>query len=307
MQRDETTVRGFKAGFVSITGRPNVGKSTLLNQVLGQKVSIVTSHPQTTRNRIVGVHTTKAAQVVFIDTPGIHSPKHGLGAFMVREAEQAIRDVDVVLYMVDSKPIKAEDAKLIKGLLKSDKQVVLAVNKIDKSARSTIIPVLDDYSKRFPDLAALIPVSALTGENVPGLLEKLVELLPEGAMIYPEDMVTDAYERFLAGEFIREKVMAATTEEVPHSVAVSVVRWEEGDSLIRISADIYVEKPGQKGIIIGHRGAMLKEIGTRARADIEGLLGVKVYLELFVKVRDGWRARPSMLADLGFQSKKEQG
>ena len=305
MPQDAITGKVFKSGFVSITGRPNVGKSTLLNRVLGQKVSIVTSHPQTTRNRIVGVHTTDAAQAVFIDTPGIHSPKHGLGAFMVREAEQAIKDVDVVLYMVDAKPIKSEDAKLLKGILSGGKSVVLAVNKIDKTARSTIIPVLDDYSKRFPELSALIPISAMTGENVPELLDKLVGLLPEGDMIYPEDMVTDAYERFLAGEFIREKVMAATTEEVPHSVAVSVTKWEEKPSLVRICADIYVEKPGQKGIIIGRKGAMLKQIGTRARADIEGLLGVKVYLELFVKVREGWRARPAMLADLGFLGKKE--
>ena len=281
---EETSKAPFRSGFVSITGRPNVGKSTLLNQILGQKIAIVTSRPQTTRNRILGIRNIEGAQAVFLDTPGIHSPRHGLGAVMVKEAKQAIKDVDVVLLVVEPHAPRHEDRAVIKLLLGLNKPVVLAINKIDSVKKPDLLPVIQAYSELY-NFADVLPVSALKGKGVDELLQVLASHLPEGEPLYPEDMVTDALERFIAAEFIREKVMHQTDEEVPHSAAVEIVSWEERpDGLVSISANIYVEKDGQKGIIIGKRGERLKGIGAAARTEIEGLLGTKVFLELWVKV-----------------------
>jgi GTP-binding protein Era len=291
---------GFRSGYASLTGRPNVGKSTFLNAVVGQKIAIVTSRPQTTRNRILGIRNLPAAQVLFLDTPGIHTPRHGLGAHMVKEARQAISDVDVVLMMVEPEPPGREDLEILRSLKDAGKPVILLVNKTDKVKKTALLPVLDAYGGVF-DFHSIVPVSALKGEGIDNVLDILVGLLPEGPRLFPEDMVTDSLERFIVAEMVREKVMAATREEVPHAVAVEVKKWEEDGSLVRIAADIFVEKEGQKGIIIGKRGGMLKEIGSAARADIESLLGAKVFLELFVKVVPDWRRRKGVLTELGYR------
>jgi GTP-binding protein Era len=290
----------LRSGYASITGRPNVGKSTFLNAVLGQKVSIVTSKAQTTRNRIVGIKTLPDAQVIFIDTPGIHRPRHGLGAFMVKEAKAALKDVDVVLYMVEPRLPSREDMDIIKLLEHLGKPVFLLINKIDTVKKPQLLPVMEEYSRlrRFDEI---FPVSALNGEGIDLVLEKTVERLPHGPKYYPDDLVTDSLERFMAAEIIREKLMESTEEEVPHSAAVEVVEWKDRKDSVFISANIYVEKKGQKGIIIGKQGQRLKQIGTEARKDIEALLGVKVFLELWVKVKEQWRMDRAALAELGFK------
>ena len=291
---------GFRAGFVSISGRPNVGKSTFLNAVLGQKLAIVTSRPQTTRNRIMGIKNLPEAQVVFLDTPGIHTPRHSLGSHMVKEARQAIHDVDAVLYMVEPTLPHRDDLKILKTLKGEDKPVVLLVNKLDTVKKLELLPIIQAFSEAY-DFHEIVPVSALRGIGLEEALGVIVGLIPEGPRLFPEDMLTDSAERFIVSEMVREKVMASTRKEVPHAVAVEVKRWEENDRLISIGADIYVEKDGQKGIIIGKRGAMLKEIGTAARRDIEVLLGTKVFLELFVKVIPDWRRKKGVLTDLGYR------
>ena len=289
----------FRSGYVSITGRPNVGKSTFMNHVLGQKISIVTSKPQTTRNRVLGIKNLPGAQIVFLDTPGIHRPEHGLGEFMNQEAKQAIRDVDVVLFMVEPKMPSKQDSLIVRSFRGLDKPVVLLVNKIDRVKKDSILPVLAAYAELF-EFDSIFPVSALKGAGLEEVLSRLVELLPEGPRFYPEDMITDNLERFLVAEIVREKVMLMTEEEVPHAAAVEVIEWTEREDKIYVRADIIVEKPTQKGIIIGKKGERLKSIGTQARADIESLLGTGVYLELFVKVKEQWRRKRSVLTDLGF-------
>lgn len=291
----------FKAGYISITGRPNVGKSTLLNYILGQKIAIVTNRPQTTRNRILGIKNTEQAQMVFLDTPGIHNPHHGLGALMVREAKQAIQDVDVVLLLVDPHEPRHEDKAVLKMLGGVTKPVVLAINKVDAVSKPNLLPIIAQYAELFP-FAEVLPISAAKGEGIDKLLDVLTAMLPKGDMLYPEDMVTDSLERFIVSEFIREKVMRQTNEEVPHAVAVEIVGWEErADGLVSISANIYVEKAGQKGIIIGNKGERLKSIGAAARTDIEGLLGTRIFLELWVKVKRDWRMKRAALNELGYE------
>ena len=291
----------FRSGFVAITGRPNVGKSTFLNAVLGQKVSIVTSKPQTTRNRIIGIKTLKDSQIIFIDTPGIHRPQHGLGAAMVREARQAIKEVDVILYMVEPKPQAKAEMQVISLFEKLDLPVLLVINKIDTIKKQDILPIIEAY-RGLHAFEEVIPVSALKGEGINVVLGALMKYLEPGPAYYPEDMVTDRLERFMVSEIIREKIMEATEEEVPHSIAVEIMGWEEKDSgAVLINANIYVEKKSQKGIIIGSKGATLKAVGTRARGDIESLLGTKVFLELWVKVRERWRDDRAALTDLGFE------
>jgi GTP-binding protein Era len=290
----------LRSGYVSITGRPNVGKSTFLNAVLGQKVSIVTPKPQTTRNRIIGIKTLPGAQVIFIDTPGIHRPRHGLGAFMVREAKAALKDVDVVLYMVEPRPPSPEDMAIIRLLGRLDKPVFLLINKMDTVKKPELLPVMEEYSRLHP-FEEIFPISALKAEGLDPVIEKTVERLPPGPKYYPDDLVTDRLERFMVAEIIREKVMESTGEEVPHSAAVEVVEWKDKKDIVSISANIYVEKKGQKGIIIGKQGQRLKHIGTAARKDIEALLGVKVFLELWVKVKEHWRMDKAALTELGFK------
>lgn len=292
--------RDFRSGYVSLTGKPNVGKSTFLNAVVGQKLAIVTSRPQTTRNRIMGIRNMPDAQIVFLDTPGIHRPKHGLGDHMVKEAWQAVHDVDLVALMVEPSMPGPEDRKILKFLRDAGKLAVLLINKSDTVKKTALLPVIQKYSESY-DFKAVVPISALKGDGVDEALGIMRDLLPQGPRLFPEDMLTDVLERFIVAEIVREKVMALTHEEVPHAVAVEVKVWQEADKLITIGADIYIEKDGQKGIIIGNRGARIKEIGTASRKDIESLLGIRVYLELFVKVVPDWRRKRSVLTDLGYR------
>ncbi len=290
----------FRSGYVSIIGRPNVGKSTLLNSILGQKIAIVTERPQTTRNRLVGIRTLPDAQIIFIDTPGIHDPKHLLGRRMVRAAQDVLTEIDLVLFMIDPEPAVAKDKEILALLRESSRPVYLLINKIDRIKKNELLPLIETYRSLFA-FREILPVSAQSGEGVDLLVEKIKETLPSGPKYYPDDMLTDQMERFMATEIIREKIMLKTSEEIPHSVAVEVLQWKEReDGLVAISANIYVEREGQKGIIIGKNGALLKMIGTNARHDIERLLGTKVFLQLWVKVRSGWRDDNRALQELGY-------
>lgn len=291
--------KAYRSGFISLTGRPNVGKSTFLNTVLGQKISIVSSKPQTTRNRIIGVKTTDQYQAVFVDSPGIHAPKHGLGAFMVKEAYQAVKDVDVIVLMVEPKEPTGADRKIITALKGAGKPLVLLINKVDTIKKNALLPVLAAYDA-LHTFAAVVPVSALKNDGLDLVLKEVVALLPEGDKLYPDDTLTDSLERFMVAEIVREKIMEATEQEVPHSTAAEVFQWAKEGKTLRIGVNIYIEKPGQKAIIIGKAGALLKEIGTAARADIETLLGEHVFLELFVKLKKDWRTDRATLKDLGF-------
>ncbi|VAX29011.1 GTP-binding protein Era [hydrothermal vent metagenome] len=293
--------KGFRSGYVSILGRPNVGKSTFLNAILGEKVAIVTSKPQTTRNRIIGVRTTPSAQIVFIDTPGIHKPMGKLGEFMVKEAMESLKEVDVVLLMVEPRKPGSEETAII-DLFKQRKNltVFLLINKIDTIRKAELLPIIEKYSTLYP-FDEIIPVSAVRGDGLDIVLGKIIDRLPEGPKYYPDDIFTDQLERFMVAEIIREKIMSLTEEEIPYSVAVEVTQWEEKGDMIVINANIYVEKESQKGIIIGKRGAMLKAIGIASREEIEGLLNTKVYIELWVKVKKDWRKKAGTLRELGYR------
>lgn len=296
----------FKSGFVAILGRPNVGKSTFLNHVMGQKIAIMSDKAQTTRNKIMGIYTTDKEQIVFIDTPGIHKPKTALGDFMVESAYSTLREVDTVLFMVPADEKRGKGDNMIIERLKAAKvPVILVINKIDKVHPDQLLEQIDDFRNQM-DFQEIVPISALQGNNVSHLVDLLVEHLEEGYQYFPDDMITDHPERFLVSEMIREKVLLLTREEVPHSVAVvtdSMARDEETDK-IHIRATIMVERDSQKGIIIGKKGAMLKKIGQLARRDIEPMLGDKVYLETWVKVKKNWRDKKLDLADFGYNKKE---
>jgi len=290
----------FKSGFISIIGRPNVGKSTILNAMLGEKISIVSEKPQTTRNTIRGVKNIEGGQIVFLDTPGIHEGGGLLNKFMVREATASLNDVDAVLFMVEAtKPPGDDDAMIIKELKRLKCPVVLAINKVDRVEKPALLPLMEQYSALF-DFREIVPVSAMKGSGVAEVEKVLCSLLPEGPKYFPDDMVTDTPVRFLAGEIVREKVFQFTHREVPYSVAVSVEKFEEKKALVSISAVINVERDSQKGIIIGKKGEMLKRIGSSARIDLEKLLASKVYLELFVRVQKEWTKSPASLKDFGY-------
>lgn len=294
-----------KSGFVAIVGRPNVGKSTLLNQIVGQKIAIMSDKAQTTRNKIQGVYTTPEAQLIFIDTPGIHKPKHRLGDFMVESAYSALREVDAVLFMIsaDQKRGRGDDF-IIERLKNVQSPVYLIINKIDKVHPDELLGIIEDYSAQMP-FAQVVPISATEGNNVDRLMEVLIAEMPEGPQYFPDDQVTDHPEYFIVSELIREKVLFLTRDEVPHSVAVVVdsMKRNENDK-IQIQATIIVERDSQKGIIIGKGGKMLKEIGTKARKDIENLLGDKVFLELWVKVQKDWRDKRVYLQDFGYRKEE---
>ncbi|ARK29335.1 GTPase Era [Halalkalibacter krulwichiae] len=295
--------KGFKSGFVSIIGRPNVGKSTLLNYVIGQKIAIMSDKPQTTRNKIQGVFTNNEAQIVFIDTPGIHKPKHKLGDFMMKVAQNTLREVDLVLYVVDAAEAFGTGEEFIIERLKGTKTpVFLVINKIDKIHPDELLKVIETYRNKH-EFKEVIPISALQGNNVPTLMEQITEYLEEGPQYYPSDQVTDHPERFVVSELIREKVLHLTREEIPHSIAVNVEQMKRRDNsdTVYIGATIIVERSSQKGIIIGKQGSMLKEVGKRARGDIEALLGSKVFLEIWVKVQKDWRNKAAHLRDFGFR------
>lgn len=292
----------FKSGFISIIGRPNVGKSTFLNKVIGQKISIMSDKAQTTRNKIQGVLTKDDSQMIFIDTPGIHKPKHRLGDFMMKVAENTLNEVDAVLFMINADEGFGKGDQFIIDRLKQVKSpVFLIINKIDLVTPEKLLEIIDEYKDK-GDFEEIIPISALQGNNVNHLLNELLKHLPDGPQYYPADQVTDHPERFVITELIREKALHLTREEVPHSIAVAMENMEtRKDGVILVQATIITERSSQKGIIIGKQGSMLKNIGQQARKDIETLLGSKVYLELWVKVKKDWRNRQSQLHELGFR------
>ena len=291
----------YKSGFITIIGRPNVGKSTFLNRVIGEKIAIMSDKAQTTRNTIQGVYTDDEAQIVFIDTPGIHKPKHKLGDFMVKIATNTLNEVDAILFMINAKEGYGRgDQFIIDRLEEVNKPVYLIINKIDQIHPDQLFDLIIEYKDKY-DFKEIVPISALEGNNVDHLLSLLKEQLNEGPKFYPDDQITDHPERFIISEFIREKALQLTKEEIPHSIAVVIDKIErEAGEKVDIHASIIVERNSQKGIIIGKQGSMLKQIGTKARKDIENLLGSKVYLNLWVKVQKNWRNRDHYLYEYGY-------
>jgi GTP-binding protein Era len=293
----------FKSGYVAIVGPPNVGKSTLLNRLLGHKLAIVTPKPQTTRNRILGILTTGRFQMLFLDTPGIFRPGYRLQKVMVETAKRALWEADLVLLMTEGGRRASPDEDMIIQLLSKVKvPVVLAINKIDVLLdKKTLLPLIQDYSRSY-QFREVVPVSALTGDGLPDLLDVLAKHLPPGPQYYPEEMITESPERFIAAEIIREKVFLRTGEEIPYSVAVKVEEYKERDHMLYLKATIYVERDTQKGILIGEKGRKLKEIGRFAREELETVVGKKVFMDLWVKVRRKWRQKDSDLRFLGYRS-----
>lgn len=296
-----TNTENFKSGFVTIVGRPNVGKSTLVNQIVNQKIAIVSDKAQTTRNTVSGIQTTKDAQIVFLDTPGIHKPKHRLGDFMVKSALTTLNEVEVIYFMVNATEKRGPgDNYIIDKLRTVDSPVFLLINKIDQITPEAILGIIDSYTHDF-DFAEIVPISAKEGINIEQLLDFTRHLLPEGPQYFPADQKTDHPESFIIKEIIREKVLQLTREEIPHSVAVVLENIERNaDDKIEISASIIVERSSQKGIIIGKNGQMLKQIGTRARKELEPLLGDKIYLNLWVRVKSDWRDKEQCLSKFGY-------
>jgi GTP-binding protein Era len=296
----------FKSGFVAVVGRPNAGKSTLVNRLVGQKVAIVTSRPQTTRNRIQGIVNRTNAQVVLIDTPGLHRPNSALGRQMMGEVDAALDSVDVLALILDaSEDIGKGDHRAIERAARFEGARILLLNKVDRIAKDLLLPMIESVGKT-GDFAEIIPISALTGDGVDRALDKFIEYLPAGEPNFPPDQYTDLPERFLAAELVREKAMASTRDEVSHAVAVLVDSFEETEKLIRIRATIYVEREGQKGILIGRGGASLKKIGTEARKELEAILGTKIFLELYVKVQKDWRDNPQLVRQLDWHLQLER-
>jgi GTP-binding protein Era len=296
-------VPGFRSGFVSILGRPNAGKSTLLNALVGTKVSIVADKPQTTRTTIQGVVTTAGAQIVFADTPGIHRADSTINKRMMDTLRAALNDRDLLVFVADAmREVTARDAEAADLLKKTKTPAILALNKIDLvKDKSRLLGQLERY-RGLHDFAEYVPVSAHTGENLDKLRDLIVARLPEGPAYFPADHVTDQPERFLAAELVREKILIETRQEVPHAIAVMVDKWEETPRLIRIFATVYVEKEGQKGIVIGAGGAMLKRVGTLARQEMERFFAKKIYLDLHVKVQPDWREKPAFLDALDWRT-----
>ncbi|MFO1443422.1 GTPase Era [Bacillus sp. Bva_UNVM-123] len=300
---NNTSHQGYKSGFISIIGRPNVGKSTFLNRVIGQKIAIMSDKPQTTRNKVQGVLTTNDAQYIFIDTPGIHKPKHKLGDFMMKVAQNTLKEVDLILFMVNAQEGFGRGEEFILEKFQAvNTPIFLVINKIDQIHPDELLTIIESYKEKY-DFREIVPISALEGNNVEKLLDQIKNYIPEGPQYYPADQVTDHPERFIVSELIREKALHLTREEIPHSLAVLIDKMErkEDKEIVHVMATIIVERDSQKGIVIGKQGKMLKEIGVRARVDIENLLGSKVFLELWVKVQKDWRNKMSNLRDFGFK------
>ncbi|HLO26882.1 MAG TPA: GTPase Era [Geobacteraceae bacterium] len=293
----------FRSGFVSIVGRPNVGKSTLLNSIMGEKIVITSDKPQTTRNRIKGIHNVPGAQIVFIDTPGIHRATSILNRYMVDEALASIREVDVILFLVEAgAPAGSQESLILELVAGVTTPVILVINKIDLVPKTALLESIERYARLYP-FREIIPVSARSGDGVQRIVQTVYDHLPEGPLYFPDEILTDVPERFIVAEIIREKVFRLTHDEVPYSVAVEVESFKERQdgSLIAISAVINVERDSQKGIVIGRKGDMLKKIGMQARREIEQLLDTKVFLELFVRVRKDWSEDPRMLKEFGYE------
>jgi len=296
----------FHSGFVTVIGRPNVGKSTLVNRLVGRKVAIVSDKPQTTRNRILAVVNGPRGQIVLLDTPGIHKPMHRMNQTMVDTAVKSIGQGDLVLWLVDVGEALGPGDRHVRDLLTSaGRPVILGINKIDTVAKPRILPVIDAF-RGLLDFTEVVPLSALTGESVGMLGELILRHLPEGDRLYPEDFLTDLPERFFVAEMVRERLLAHTREEIPYVTGVVVESFKEEPELVRIHATIYVERESQKAIVIGKGGSMLKTVGTEARRQIEDFLGAKVFLGLFVKVREGWREDPRVLAEMGLGAQREK-
>ncbi len=295
----------FYSGFVSLVGRPNVGKSTLMNRLIGEKIAIISNKPQTTRNRVQSILTKDDFQIVFIDTPGIHRPRHKLGEYMVKSAETTLNEVDAVLMLIEPMDkILEADRLIIEKFAKVKSPVILVINKIDTVERERVFKVIDEYRKLY-DFAEIVPISAFEGTNTDELLSVIRKYLPEGPQYFPSDMVTDQPERQIASEIIREKALRLLEDEIPHGIAVEITEMKkrkEGN-LVDVRATIFCEKDSHKGIIIGKHGDMLKKIGTKARGDIERLLGSPIYLELWVKVKKDWRDSDFLLKNFGYDSK----
>lgn len=289
-----------KSGFIAIVGRPNVGKSTLLNAIVGEKVAIVSAKPQTTRNKITGVLTDGDVQLIFLDTPGLHRSHNKLDDYMRRTVDDSITDVDAAVFVVEPQKEAAEsETELLKKLSVKKIPVLLAVNKIDTVKKETLMEIISEWSERY-DFTAVIPVSAKTRDGVETLVEELKKIVPEGPQYFPDDMMTDQPERLIVAEIIREKLLCLLSDEVPHGVAVSVESMKERPNIMDIEATIYCERDSHKGIIIGKGGRMLKTVGVKSRTDIETLLDCHVNLQLWVKVKDDWRNRENVLKTLGY-------
>jgi GTP-binding protein Era len=300
----DTEVRG-RSGFAAIVGRPNAGKSTLINRLVGQKIAIVTSKPQTTRNRIQGIVTRAEGQIVFIDTPGLYDADSALGRQMMHEVAAALEDIDVLLLMVDaSHPQTHMDELLLSKAKRFRGKTILVLNKVDRAEKAKLLPLIEEFSKAF-EFAAILPVSALKGGGLEQLQQEILRLLPEGEPHFPEDQVTDQPERFLAAEVIREKAIQLTYHEVPYALAVMVDKYEEKPRLLRIEVTLSVERDSQKKILIGHKGEMLKKIGTEARKELEKMLDTKIYLGLFVKVMPDWRENPARVREFDWHGQLE--
>ncbi|EKF9040466.1 GTPase Era [Staphylococcus pseudintermedius] len=291
----------YKSGFVTIIGRPNVGKSTFVNRVIGHKIAIMSDKAQTTRNKIQGVMTQQDAQIVFLDTPGIHKPKHKLGDYMMKVAKNTLSETDAVMFMVNVNEEIGRGDEYIMEMLKTVKTpVFLVLNKIDLVHPDALMPRIEQY-QRYMDFAEIIPISALEGHNVDHFINVLKSYLPEGPQYYPDGQISDHPEQFVVSELIREKILQTTSEEIPHAIGVNVERMtQESEDRVHIEAVIYVERDSQKGIVIGKGGKKLKEVGKRARLDIEHLLGSKVYLDLWVKVQKDWRNKSSFIKQMGY-------
>lgn len=296
----------MKSGFVTIIGRPNVGKSTLLNQVLGQKIVIATDKAQTTRKRIKGIYTTDKGQIVFVDTPGVHKPLNKLGEFLLDEAKIAIPDADLILFLVDgSDPAGKGDKWIAQNLLETDIPIIIVMNKVDKIKKPEKVEEnLLSYKTLFEKNLPVVRVSAKTGRNIDTLLSNIYKKLPEGDLLYPEDIVTEETMRSVAEEIIREKILLNTSDEIPHSVAVKIDRYQETEEIDRIYANIYCETKSQKGILIGKNASMLKKIGTEARIELEKITEKRVFLGLEVKVEKDWRKKENSLKNFGYEQEK---
>ncbi|HEX7534562.1 MAG TPA: GTPase Era [Syntrophales bacterium] len=294
----------FKSGFIGIIGRPNVGKSTLLNKIIGEKIAITSHKPQTTRNRITGIKNIESGQLIFVDTPGIHRATTPLNEFMVTAAKDTFRSADILLMVAEAEAVHRDDQFIFESLRTTRLPVILLINKIDLVRKKDILPVMDQFQHLF-SFSEIIPISALTGDGLSALMEEIWKLLPEGPRYFPDDMMTDRTERFIAAEIIREKIIMLTHQEIPYATAVVVESFKEDEDkkLLVIQATINVAKNSQKGILIGKNGSMLKEIGRRARQDMEKFFATRIYLELFVRVKRDWTHNAEMLREFGYSEK----
>ncbi len=299
-------VAGFHSGFVTVVGRPNVGKSTLVNRLVGQKVAIVSDKPQTTRNRILAVVNPPQGQIVLFDTPGIHKPMHRLNERMVEAAVRSLEQVDLAVWVVDVTEGYGPGDRFVRDLLKkAGRPVILAINKVDRVAKGRVLPAIEQY-RHLLDFAEVVPLSALTGDNVDVLQQLILARLPEGERLYPEEFLTDLPERFFVAEMVREQILRLTRQELPYSTGVVIDSFKEEAEIVRIEASILVERDSQKAIVIGRGASMLKSIGTAARKEIEAFLGAKVFLGLFVKVRERWREDAGILDEMGLGEKRRE-